>query len=313
MTGLTGIIKRDVPLVTIGIPTYNRANQYLRQALESARNQTYPNLDIIVSDNCSTDGTDAFVSSIADTRIRYFKQNVNIGSTNNLNFCIRQAKGVYFLLLCDDDLIDNDFIETCVKASGYQPDGKIIHTGIRLIDANGQVVNKRPNLAGGCSTDAFFRAWFAGKAPLYLCNTLFHTESLREVGGFRSKYNIYNDVIAIVQLAAKYGRVNIQDIKASPRLHDSKISFSADISKRCEESLFLLDLMCELVSENRELVRHEGMKAFSARSYSRARRVKSPLKRFMAYMKVYKKFHYRYPPPLFKSVLKKVSPGKRTG
>nr|NIQ04100.1 glycosyltransferase [Nitrospinaceae bacterium]NIR57946.1 glycosyltransferase [Nitrospinaceae bacterium]NIS88411.1 glycosyltransferase [Nitrospinaceae bacterium]NIT85284.1 glycosyltransferase [Nitrospinaceae bacterium]NIU47442.1 glycosyltransferase [Nitrospinaceae bacterium] len=51
------------PLVSIGIPTYNRADDYFRQAITSALNQTYPSIEIIVGDNGSTDGTEELVSS----------------------------------------------------------------------------------------------------------------------------------------------------------------------------------------------------------------------------------------------------------
>ncbi len=62
------------PLVTIAIPTYNRADGYLKQALQSAVNQTYKNIEIVVSDNCSPDNTEAVVRSYTDPRIRYFQQ-----------------------------------------------------------------------------------------------------------------------------------------------------------------------------------------------------------------------------------------------
>ena len=50
------------PLVSIGIPTYNRADGYLRECIESAINQTYPNIEIVISDNCSSDDTEALVT-----------------------------------------------------------------------------------------------------------------------------------------------------------------------------------------------------------------------------------------------------------
>jgi glycosyltransferase involved in cell wall biosynthesis len=61
------------PLVTIGICTYNRADSYLGSALQSAVDQTYPNLEIVVSDNCSVDHTEELVQSFDDPRIRYIK------------------------------------------------------------------------------------------------------------------------------------------------------------------------------------------------------------------------------------------------
>lgn len=74
------------PLVSIAMLTYNRADGYLKQAIQSAVTQTYSNIEIIVSDNCSTDNTEKLVKSFNDSRIRYFKQSRNIGMVPNSNF-----------------------------------------------------------------------------------------------------------------------------------------------------------------------------------------------------------------------------------
>ncbi|NIV34817.1 MAG: glycosyltransferase, partial [Anaerolineae bacterium] len=65
------------PLVTVAIPTYNRADSYLRYALESAVNQTYGNVEVIVSDNCSTDGTEQVVRDFSAPCLRYFRHAEN--------------------------------------------------------------------------------------------------------------------------------------------------------------------------------------------------------------------------------------------
>ena len=129
-------------LVTIGIPTYNRADGFLRHALESVIAQTYRNLEIIVSDNCSRDNTEAVVKKYGDPRVKYIRHNVNIGPLGNSNFCLDQAQGEYFLQLHDDDAIDSDFIETCMKAERRSPNVGVIRTGVRVIDANGDVLHK---------------------------------------------------------------------------------------------------------------------------------------------------------------------------
>lgn len=67
------MIDKFQPLITIAIPTYNRADSYLRHALDSALNQTYKNIEIVVSDNCSVDNTEEVVQGLHDPRIRYFK------------------------------------------------------------------------------------------------------------------------------------------------------------------------------------------------------------------------------------------------
>ncbi len=84
---------QHLPMVSIGIPTYNRADGYLRECIDSAIRQTYPNIDIVISDNCSSDGTADLVNGIDDPRIRYFRHEQNIGANNNFNYCLEQARG----------------------------------------------------------------------------------------------------------------------------------------------------------------------------------------------------------------------------
>src|SRR5262245_44849714 len=127
------------PLVTIAIPTYNRAEATLSAALQSALDQTYHNIEVIVSDNASVDGTEALIRGYADSRIRYIRHPKNIGANNNFNFCVGEARGSYFLLLHDDDLIDADFVESCMNAVADDTGVGIIRTALRVIDGDGAV------------------------------------------------------------------------------------------------------------------------------------------------------------------------------
>jgi glycosyltransferase involved in cell wall biosynthesis len=261
------------PLVSIAVPTYNRANSFLKESLESAINQTYQNI------------------------IRYFRQKENIGGINNGNYCLDQAKGVYFTLLHDDNLIENDFIEICLKSVGYSEDIGVIRAGTRWIDAEGNVLREYPNMAKGLSTDAYFRAYFSGQTASYLPSTLFNTKRIKEIGGFHSKYNLLEDVMAEIKIASKYGRYDIEDMKASFRTHDSNCTWKTQVSDWCEESLILIDLMCELASENRTLVRAEGMRTQCTWCYMLARKVESPREKFNAYLYVFKAYKYKQFPP----------------
>jgi glycosyltransferase involved in cell wall biosynthesis len=282
------------PLVSIGIPTYNRAEGYLKHALRSAVNQTYQNIEIIVSDNCSPDHTESVVQEFNDPRIRYYRQKENIGSVNNCNFCLEQSRGEYFLMLFDDDLVDDDFIATCLDAAKSHGERGIILTGARQIDSAGNVLSSTHNTVSGYSTAEFILAWFDNKVPLYLCSTLFNTKRLKQLGGFYSKTNMYEDVVAYVQLAAKYGRIDIPDVKASYRRHDSSLGNLASCYAWCEDSLYLLDIMCVAVPDRAALIRERGMSYFCLRNYRRIEGIKSPLKRFLAYLTVYRTFNYSY-------------------
>ena len=219
----------STPLITIGIPTYNRANSYLKQAIDSALNQTYQNIEIIVADNCSIDNTEALVGSFSDPRIRYHRHQMNIGPNNNFNFCLEQATGDYFLLFQDDDAIDEDFIESCMRGANYVTDLGIIRTGTRVIDSGGNVLLQCPNMVKNLPFEDFLLGWFRHKTAWYLCSTLFNTEKLREIGGFQSKHQLLQDGMAIAQLAAKYDRADVEEIKASFRKHGNAITLAVDV------------------------------------------------------------------------------------
>ena len=107
----------DKPLVSVGIPTHNRLSK-LKVALECVFSQTEQNLDIIISDNCSNDGTEEYCRglSIKDNRVRYYRQAENIGALANLNFVLTTAVGEYFFWLADDDLIDHEFVARLLPA-----------------------------------------------------------------------------------------------------------------------------------------------------------------------------------------------------
>jgi glycosyltransferase involved in cell wall biosynthesis len=287
------------PLVSIGIPTYNRANSYLKHALQSAINQTYQNIEIIVSDNCSADDTKSVIKEFHDPRIRFYRQKENIGAVPNANFCLEQSKGEYFLLLLDDDLIDEDFLSPCMEAMPSHGEPGVILTGARVIDSEGKEMSLTHNTMNGCSTAEFILGWFDRKLPLYLCSTLFNTKRLKQLGGFHSKTNMYEDVVAFVQLAGRYGRVDVFDVKASFRRHDSNMGRAVHYYDWCVDSLYLLDVMCKEAPEHAALIRKRGMAYFCFKCYRCASGIKSTMKRFAAYFTVYRIFERCYSPLKF--------------
>jgi glycosyltransferase involved in cell wall biosynthesis len=121
----------DQPLVSIGIPTFNRPLG-LRKLLNSVKDQTYRNLEIIISDNCSDDP--AVQSTILlfaelDQRIIHFRQKENIGLEENFNFVYTNSNGRYFIWMGDDDYFDTNYIEACVSHLQKNPD-TILCSGI---------------------------------------------------------------------------------------------------------------------------------------------------------------------------------------
>lgn len=109
------------PLVSIGIPTYNRPKG-LEKTIKCFINQTYSNLEIIISDNCSENPEVKKIAekySNSDNRISYIRQNINIGMFANFSFVLSNASGKYFMWASDDDSFENNFIMECWKIHDF--------------------------------------------------------------------------------------------------------------------------------------------------------------------------------------------------
>lgn len=111
------------PLVSVGLPTYNRAAT-LKRAIESVLAQDYPNFELIISDNASTDETQIICEDFCrrEVRIRYLRQSSNIGLTANFQSVLKGAQGEFFMWLADDDWIDPDYVSQCLSHLVESPD-----------------------------------------------------------------------------------------------------------------------------------------------------------------------------------------------
>lgn len=104
-------------LVSIGLPVYNGA-PYLKKAIESVLAQTHSNLELIITDNPSTDGTQALCEEYArkDKRVRYIRHKENIGACENYNSALQATLGEYFNWVSFDDFLAPEYVEKCVAA-----------------------------------------------------------------------------------------------------------------------------------------------------------------------------------------------------
>lgn len=113
----------DVPLVNIGVPVYNGQDK-IEKALYSILNQTYTNIQVLISDNASTDNTRELCERICaeDERVSYVRQPANFGLTANFNAVFDLAQGDYFMWLGHDDWLSERCVEECVETLENNPD-----------------------------------------------------------------------------------------------------------------------------------------------------------------------------------------------
>ncbi len=139
------------PRVTVAIPTWNRA-ELLRQALTSALSQTLVDFEIVVSDNGSTDDTEAVVASFgADPRIAYSRLPENIGLHGNLNRCLGLGTAPLVTILQDDDLMLPDNLARKLAAFDRHPEAVLVHGDFRFIDADGATLTEHVSWWGSAA------------------------------------------------------------------------------------------------------------------------------------------------------------------
>lgn len=120
--------------LSICIPNYNYA-KYVSRAIKSALSSQSMDYEVIVSDNCSTDGSWETISQINDPRLRVFRQDKNIGMYPNWQALLEQAKGRYFKILPSDDWVSDGYVDTLIKElqAGESLDPDFIIHGIENV------------------------------------------------------------------------------------------------------------------------------------------------------------------------------------
>jgi len=272
--------------VTIGMPTYNRRHGYFPQALASALAQDYQDLEVLVCDNASTDGTDEYIASLSDERLRYVRHETNIGANANFNSCLENASGDYFMLLHDDDLIDPGFVSRCVAALAGRGDVGVVRSGARVIDAAGKVLSQNRTDTDGLDAASVIMRWFERKTPLYMASTIYNTARLRAVGGFNSPHGLYQDVKATVVLMARHGHVDVDEVLASFRRHDDNRGTSVQAVQWAEDAVHLLEVIEQEFPDRRQELHEAGNTYLCEKCYRVASGVADPAERWRAYRQI---------------------------
>ena len=102
------------PFFTIGIPTFNRGRM-LEASISSVLRQTFEDFELLIADNHSEDKTEQIVASFVNDRIRYVRHKENYGYFYNFTYLAKNARGTFFVLLQDDDLLSENFLERAYK------------------------------------------------------------------------------------------------------------------------------------------------------------------------------------------------------
>ncbi len=193
------------PLVSVVITTFNRP-QYLREAMQSVLAQVYRAIELVVVDDASDPETRQAVESFRDPRIRYIRNDRNLGSAESLNQGLRAATGTYVAILDDDDLwLSEEKLSRQVAFLEANPEYVLVGTNVVVVDfeTGKEIVRSRAS-----SNDEDIKKNFLLVNPIAHSSVLYRREAAVRVGGYDVVLDRGKDYDLWLKLARK-GKVTV--------------------------------------------------------------------------------------------------------
>lgn len=293
------------PKVSIVIPVYNGSN-YLKQAIDSALNQTYDNIEIIVVNDGSTDNSEDIALSYGD-KIKYIYKE-NGGSSSALNEGIKNMSGEYFSWLSHDDLYLSDKLE---KQMEYASEDTVIFAGSDLIDSSGKIIKKANNLNKIAEyVNNHGNEYLIAQPSKYYfsgCTCLIPKKVFNKVGLFSEDLRLVNDYDMWFRIYKEnYRIIFIPEVLVQSRMHASQVSRNTVFMHNTEEELLFwnntLNWLNNNHADNKELfnlfaqcayhqtIYEVGDKALNGKSNFKFKILKAKAELWMFMKKIYLKY-----------------------
>jgi len=210
-------------LVSVIMATYNREN-YLPYAIDSVLHQTYPNLELLIIDDGSIDGTRELVNSYKDPRISYYYQE-NKGQSSAINVGIQHARGDFISFLDSDNLWKLDKLDRQVRLMNDNPDYQVVYGENEIIDENGilQAVNGSVTRHSGNIMKQLLVYNFVN-----FNTTMIRAECFRELGGMNSTVPAGPDYDLFLKFSTRYQFLYVPQIFAQYRVMANQMSSNKD-------------------------------------------------------------------------------------
>lgn len=243
------------PRVSIIIPVYNGAN-YMAQAIDSALNQTYSNIEIIVVNDGSKDnGATEKIALNYESKIVYIRKE-NGGVASALNYGIRNMTGDIFCWLSHDDVYMPDKIEKQIKfhLSFNEPLGFISYHDYYNINDKNEVISRRD--VERDDRDIFKLLTY--KFPLNFCSVFLPKKIIEDVGLFDENNPVWADHKMLVDVAAKYPFKYMSGIFTKIRRHGNQVTNTNSLMKKYSNDSLIYGLEVYL-KNNSEITVKEKM------------------------------------------------------
>ena len=193
--------------VSVGIPVYN-GEKWINETVGSILSQTYGDIEVIISDNATTDNTESICRDLSDkdSRVKYFRNDENIGVANNFNNVFYHSTGDYFKWSSVSDLIMPDFIEKCMDRFSCDDDIALVCPSTVLFNEEAGTEEKYVDGLDVSSDSAVerFINYLENIKLNNIMNGVIKSEALKKTGLFKNF--LAADVNMIAELAL-YGKL----------------------------------------------------------------------------------------------------------
>lgn len=245
------------PLVTIAIPAYK--GKYLEQSIRSALAQTYSNVEVLVVDDCSPNDLKAVVERFDDPRLRYIRNEQNVGKhdpSKNWNRCLNMAQGEWFCLLCDDDLYAPTFVETLLDLSNLHSQCDVLRSGVRVTDGEGKETSRYPQSPEYETLEQYLWDFFHSRRRQTISEFMLRRSRMLEEGGYSNMpYAWGSDNLSIFRFALQGGIASIQECLVTFR--DSGENISSDQQHMDEK----LEAFRRYIQETKQLIEQQHFRS----------------------------------------------------
>jgi len=146
MTTISSVSNPKTPLLSIVMPTYNRAGTLLESAVQSILSQSFSDFELVIIDDASTDATKSSMEKFSDQRIRYHKTEKNHGEYWATNFGVNLCRGTYLTWIHSDDLLPDGSLQKRISTLIAHPDVDFVHGDIDKINENGTLIEHLPTV-----------------------------------------------------------------------------------------------------------------------------------------------------------------------
>jgi len=230
----------DVPRVSVGLPVYN-GERYLTATIGSILAQSFADFELIVSDNASTDRTSEICRDFAerDPRVRYVRNERNLGAGPNYDNCFHRSRGTYFKWAAHDDCLAPDYLAKAVAALDAAPEAVLCTVGITEIGPHGEVLRTYANSFPGVSSRDPAERFGAVIHARHQCEDFFglYRRAALVGSGLHDNYS-GSDRVLLAEMALRGPWVSVPDHLFLHREHEGRYTRAILLQDRRQAALW---------------------------------------------------------------------------